>query len=202
MANPISPTPLHTKHTKNHDITAERVKLFGVDGQFLGIFPTENALFIATQQGLDLVMLDYTELPSCRIIDYGHFCYTHQQEQKRRDRHKKHKIFRFRRRTQEEHIHCSTRKIIRWLEAGHTVIIELISPPHTRHYAKAQFDTITNRFATELGYLGVLTFPETQIKHGWRAFLTPHTQLPPEHPPLEDTSALTALQDTYEDILF
>jgi len=67
----------------NEEIRAREVRLIGVDGQQLGIFPLREALQIAYDQGLDLVEVAPQARPVvCRIMDYGR----HKYEMAKRDR--------------------------------------------------------------------------------------------------------------------
>jgi translation initiation factor IF-3 len=48
-----------------------------------GVYPTEKALQMARQQGLDLVEISSnSEPPVCKIIDYKKFLYEHKRKQK------------------------------------------------------------------------------------------------------------------------
>ncbi|MFZ5768184.1 MAG: translation initiation factor IF-3 [Bacillota bacterium] len=67
----------------NEEIRAREVRLIGVDGQQLGIYPLREALQIAYDQGLDLVEVAPQARPVvCRIMDYGR----HKYEMAKRDR--------------------------------------------------------------------------------------------------------------------
>lgn len=62
------------------------------DGSQLGVMPTENALDLARQRGLDLIEVSPTAVPPvCRITDYGRLKY--EQAKKDRDARKKHRGF-------------------------------------------------------------------------------------------------------------
>jgi translation initiation factor IF-3 len=58
--------------------------LVGVDGQQVGIVPTEEALRLAEEAGLDLVeVAPQAKPPVCRIMDYGKYKYEESQKAKR-----------------------------------------------------------------------------------------------------------------------
>nr|YP_009391209.1 translation initiation factor 3 [Dipterocladia arabiensis]ARW59353.1 translation initiation factor 3 [Dipterocladia arabiensis] len=82
-----------TKKNQDKPIINERIKypkvrLIDVLGTQLGIYSANEALQIATQKGLDLVMIsDKSEPPVCRIIDYGKYKFT--QEKKAKEAKKK-----------------------------------------------------------------------------------------------------------------
>ncbi|ANC78104.1 MAG: translation initiation factor IF-3 [Bacillota bacterium] len=67
----------------NEGIRAREVRLIGPDGSQLGIKSRQEALDLATNANLDLVLVAATAKPPvCRIMDYGKFKY----EQQRKDR--------------------------------------------------------------------------------------------------------------------
>ena len=63
-----------TNHPINEDIQEAEVRLIGSDGEQLGIMSSQQALEIAVEQDLDLVMISPTAKPPvCRIMDYGKY---------------------------------------------------------------------------------------------------------------------------------
>ncbi|MFO1020704.1 MAG: translation initiation factor IF-3 [Planctomycetales bacterium] len=68
-------------HRINDQIRISPVRVVSHDGEMLGIIPTDQAIEVAAQNGLDLVEVAPDERPPvCRIMDYGKFKY----EQKRK----------------------------------------------------------------------------------------------------------------------
>jgi translation initiation factor IF-3 len=67
----------------NEGIRAREVRLIGPDGSQLGIKSRQEALDLATNANLDLVLVaPAAKPPVCKIMDYGKFKY----EQQRKDR--------------------------------------------------------------------------------------------------------------------
>ena len=65
----------------NNRITAKTVQVISADGQNLGVMPINQALQIASDDGLDLVEMNANgPTPITKIMDYGKFKY----EQKKR----------------------------------------------------------------------------------------------------------------------
>ena len=65
----------------NNRITAKTVQVISADGQNLGVMPINQALQIASDDGLDLVEMNANApVPIVKIMDYGKFKY----EQKKR----------------------------------------------------------------------------------------------------------------------
>ena len=70
----------------NGEIRDKEVRVVGADGAQLGIMQTKDALRMAEEKNLDLVLIAPTaQPPVCRIIDYGKFKF----EQAKRDREAK-----------------------------------------------------------------------------------------------------------------
>jgi translation initiation factor IF-3 len=74
----------------NDQIRIRTVRVIDEDSQQLGVMPTENALMLARQKGLDLIEVSPTAVPPvCRISDYGRLKY--EQSKKDKDARKKQK---------------------------------------------------------------------------------------------------------------
>ena len=72
----------------NDQIRIRQVRVIDDDGTQLGVMPTENALAMARQRGLDLIEVSPTAVPPvCRISDYGRLKY--EQSKKDKDARKK-----------------------------------------------------------------------------------------------------------------
>jgi translation initiation factor IF-3 len=75
----------------NEEIRAREIRVLGPDGSALGILNTKDALTIAEEKDLDLVMMSPTAKPPvCRIMDYGKFVY--EQQKKEKEAKKKQKV--------------------------------------------------------------------------------------------------------------
>lgn len=60
----------------NEQISASQIRLIGENGEQLGIVSRNEALAIAEEKGLDLVMMSGgTTPPVCKLLDYGKFKY-------------------------------------------------------------------------------------------------------------------------------
>ena len=70
-------------HLINEDIQVEEIRLIGTDGAQLGIMPPAEALAMAEEQELDLVMISPTAKPPvCKIMDYGKFRFDQMKKEK------------------------------------------------------------------------------------------------------------------------
>jgi len=75
----------------NREITAEKIRLVGADGEMVGVTDLRTGLDAAAAAGLDLVEISpNAEPPVCKVLDYGKFRYHEQKKQQ--DARKKQKI--------------------------------------------------------------------------------------------------------------
>lgn len=75
----------------NEDINAKEVRCMNDDGTNYGIIATRDALQMADELGLDLVLIaPDAQPPVAKIMDYGKFKY--QQEKKKKEAKKKQKV--------------------------------------------------------------------------------------------------------------
>lgn len=75
----------------NEEIRDKEVRVIDSNGEALGIIPTKEALELAQQKELDLVVVSPNAKPIvCRIMDFGKFIY--EQQKKEKESKKKQKI--------------------------------------------------------------------------------------------------------------
>ncbi|HAN45171.1 MAG TPA: translation initiation factor IF-3, partial [Cyanobacteria bacterium UBA8156] len=86
---PASPRrPNQDLPTINERIRYPKIRLIGTEGEQLGIVSPREALQMAYEKELDLVLLsDKADPPVCRIMDYGK--YKFEQEKKAKEARKK-----------------------------------------------------------------------------------------------------------------
>lgn len=72
-----------SKFQVNQEIKAKEVRLIDTDGKMLGIFSSHEALRIASQYDLDLVLIaPNANPPVAKIIDYSKFIFDQQKKEK------------------------------------------------------------------------------------------------------------------------
>lgn len=109
----------------NDDITAREVRCMGDDGTNYGIIPTQDAMAMADEAGLDLVLIAPDgKPPVAKIMDYGKFKY--QQEKKQKEARKKQKIIvikevKFSVKIAENDVNYKVKHAIEFLEKGYHV---------------------------------------------------------------------------------
>lgn len=80
---PIAANAKETQTLLNEEITAKEIRVVTADGEPLGIMSTKEALKIAYDKELDLVMIaPMATPPVCKIMDYGKFCFEKQKREK------------------------------------------------------------------------------------------------------------------------
>ena len=71
------------EHRINHHIRVPQVRLVG-DNVTVGVYPTQEAMKIAQDQGLDLVEISpQADPPVCKVIDYNKFLYDKKKRKKK-----------------------------------------------------------------------------------------------------------------------
>ena len=129
------------------------------DGEQLGIMPTDKALTLAAETGLDLVEVSPTARPPvCRIMDYGKFKY--EQRKKQRESKKKQqatqiKEIKFRPKTEEHDYQFKKRHAEEFLEKGHKVKITLVFRGREMNHMELG-QSILARLREELAHVGAV----------------------------------------------
>ncbi len=112
----------------NDQIRITPVRVVSSDGEQLGVIPTEEALNVAQEAGLDLVEVAPNERPPvCRVMDYGKYKYQQRKKQNRSSsHHTKTKEIRLRPKTGQHDIDFKVRQAISFLQARDKVQISVV----------------------------------------------------------------------------
>ena len=77
--------------TCNESIREKEIRVIDSEGNQLGVIPTKQALQMAEEKDLDLVMISPTAVPPvCKIMDLGKYIY--EQSKKEKEAKKKQKV--------------------------------------------------------------------------------------------------------------
>lgn len=80
---PIGTNAKETQTLINDAIDAKEVRVVNAEGQPLGIMSSREALRMAYDQDLDLVLIaPQAQPPVCKIMDYGKYCFEKQKREK------------------------------------------------------------------------------------------------------------------------
>lgn len=140
---------------RNHRIKVPQIRVISPEGTQLGILPTEKALQLAVQYGLDLVEVAPTaQPPVCRIMDFGKYVY---EEQKKHSHVKstasKIKEIEFSARIAENDFFTKLRHAEEFLDHGNKVKLRLKFRGREMAHTEIGFDVI-KKAITELENMG------------------------------------------------
>ena len=107
-----------------------QIRLIGAEGEQVGIIDTRDAMNMAREAGMDLVMVSPQAVPPvCRLLDYGRFRYEQQQNEKenrKRARAQEVKAIKFRVKIDDHDFNTKTGHVRRFLEEGHKVKVTIM----------------------------------------------------------------------------
>jgi translation initiation factor IF-3 len=159
-------------HTRiNDQIRVTPVRVITSEGKQLGVIPTEEALGIAREDGLDLVEVAPLEKPPvCRIMDFGKFKYEQNKKQsKGHSHHTKTKEIRLRPKTGQHDIDFKVKQARQFLDHKDRVQISVVfRGREIAHVAEGR--RVIERMIEELLEHGKLETPPQQ--HGRRIVCT------------------------------
>ncbi|MEZ6100950.1 MAG: translation initiation factor IF-3 [Pirellulaceae bacterium] len=112
----------------NDQIRISPVRVISADGEQLGIIPTDEAISIARDNGLDLVEVAPKEKPPvCRIMDYGKYKYQQNKKHSKGHTHQvKTKEIRLRPKTGQHDIDFKVKRARQFLEHKDKVQISVL----------------------------------------------------------------------------
>ncbi len=117
-------------HKVNEQIRVRQIRLIGANGEQVGIIDTRDALRMAREKNLDLVMVSPQAVPPvCKLLDYGRFRYEQQQNEKenrKRARSQEVKSIKYRVKIDGNDFNTKTNHVRRFLEAGHKVKVTIM----------------------------------------------------------------------------
>jgi translation initiation factor IF-3 len=113
----------------NGQIRISPIVVIGADGRNMGSVPTQRALEIAVDSGLDLVEISPTSRPPvCRIMDFGKFKFEQNlKEKKQRKKQKQGQVkeVRLSPSIQEHDVDTKLKSAVKFLSAGNRVNVRL-----------------------------------------------------------------------------
>ena len=146
----------------NREIRVPEVRVIGEDGSMLGIFPTQEAVRMAEDKGLDLIEVAPTaKPPTCKIADYGKYRY--EQKQKDREARKNQvvitiKEIQLRPRTDEHDLQVKLKKAREFILEGDKVKVNLRF--YGREMAHQELGIeLLRRVTTDLGDVAMVESP-------------------------------------------
>ena len=145
------------EHKVNEQIRVRQIRLIGAEGEQIGIIDTRDAMAMAREKGLDLVMVSPQAVPPvCRLLDYGRFRYEQQQnerENRKRARGQEVKAIKFRVKIDDHDFNTKAGHVRRFLEEGHKVKVTIMFRGRERTHPELG-ERILHRVADTLADIG------------------------------------------------
>ncbi|MBA4064739.1 MAG: translation initiation factor IF-3 [Isosphaera sp.] len=111
----------------NEQIRISPIRLIGAEGEQHGIVPTQQALDMAREAGLDLVeVADKERPPVCKIMDYGKFKYAQSKKAHQKTHQQKLKEIRVRPKTGDHDINTKIAQARQFLEHNDKVQVNVL----------------------------------------------------------------------------
>jgi translation initiation factor IF-3 len=106
----------------NDEIRASRIVLIDQEGNLKGEYLRLDALKLAEEEGLDLVMVGEGQKPTCRIMDYGKWIYAQKKKSKNNAAPTiKNKEIKFNFQTDDNYVDIKTKQARDFLQDGNRV---------------------------------------------------------------------------------
>nr|YP_009398872.1 translation initiation factor 3 [Cliftonaea pectinata]ARW68078.1 translation initiation factor 3 [Cliftonaea pectinata] len=137
----------------NEYIKYPQVRLIDIQGRQLGIYTPKEALKIALEKGLDLVVIsDKSEPPVCKIIDYGKYKFTLEKkakEAKKKQQTTSIKEVKMRYKIEEHDYKVRLNQAFRFLKSGDKVKVTVIFRGREIQHLNLAFELL-NKMAKDL----------------------------------------------------
>ncbi len=131
----------------NRLITAPELFIIGEDGKGLGVMSTAKALELADSQGLDVVMVNPTNVPpAAKMVNFKQFKYQQNkllQKQKSKQKIIDTKCLRLSMRIGIKDLEVRSKQVAKFIESGHKVRIELLLKGRERQHADIAKEVIS-----------------------------------------------------------
>lgn len=160
----------------NEEIRDREIRVIGHDGEALGILNTKDALKLAEEKELDLVMMSPTAKPPvCKIMDFGKFIY--EQQKKDKEAKKKQKVvnlkeIRLNPTTEDHDIEIKANNAKRFLLDEDKVKVTIRFKGRQIENTKVGY-TILNSFVQKLGDIYIIEKPARQEGRNMIMILAP-----------------------------
>lgn len=143
----------------NEQIRVRHVRLIGADGQQQGIVETREALRMAREADLDLVLVgEGAQPPVSKLMDYGKHRYELQQQEKearKKSRQQEMKAIKFRVKIDDHDYTTKVNHVKRFLKGGHKVKLTIMFRGRERTHPELGQE-ILNRVAADVSDIAVV----------------------------------------------
>jgi translation initiation factor IF-3 len=150
------------EHKINEQIRVRQVRLIDDEGNQVGIVDTKEALRMATERNLDLVMVSPNTVPPvCRLLDYGRFRFEAQQQEKearKKARAHEQKSIKLRVKIGSGDFDTKVNHVRRFLKDGHKVKVTIMFRGRERTHPELG-EALLKKVATVLGEYALVEVP-------------------------------------------
>ncbi|UBV43974.1 translation initiation factor IF-3 [Deinococcus taeanensis] len=186
------------EHKVNEQIRVRQIRLIGAEGEQVGIIDTRDAMNMAREAGMDLVMVSPQAVPPvCRLLDYGRFRFEQQQNEKenrKRARAQEVKAIKFRVKIDAHDFNTKTGHVRRFLEEGHKVKVTIMFRGRERTHPELG-ERILVRVAEVLADIGAPEGTPSMMGMDMNMIMTPKAPpAPKKDRPADEVSAEVAAE--------
>jgi translation initiation factor IF-3 len=150
------------EHKINEQIRVRQVRLIDDAGEQIGIIDTKDAMRMAQEKTLDLVMVSPNTVPPvCRLLDYGKFRFEAQQQEKearKRARSQEVKSIKLRVKIGDGDFETKLNHVKRFLKDGHKVKVTIMFRGRERTHPELG-ERLLTRVAQTLGEYALVESP-------------------------------------------
>ncbi len=173
----------------NEQIRVRQVRLIGLDGQQQGIVETRDALRMAREADVDLVLVgEAAQPPVAKVMDYGKYRYELQQQEKetrKKSRQHEMKAIKFRVKIDDHDYETKVNHVKRFLKGGHKVKLTIMFRGRERTHPELGQE-ILNRVASDVSDMAVVESAPNLAGMDMNMVLGPTRAAPPkEREPVE-----------------
>lgn len=142
--------PINQNLRTNEQIRISPVRLIGENNEQLGILPTNEAMRMAREAGVDLVeVAPNVRPPVCRLLDYGKWKYNQKKHQKKQHEQQLKQV-RLRPKTDDHDRQIKLRNAVKFLKRGDKVQFTMVFRGRERFRREVAFE-IFQSLIKELG---------------------------------------------------
>ncbi|WP_412029956.1 translation initiation factor IF-3 [Deinococcus yunweiensis] len=187
------------EHKVNEQIRVRQIRLIGAEGEQVGIIDTRDAMNMAREAGMDLVMVSPQAVPPvCRLLDYGRFRYEQQQNEKenrKRARAQEVKAIKFRVKIDDHDFNTKTGHVRRFLEEGHKVKVTIMFRGRERTHPELG-ERILTRVSETLADIGAPESMPSMMGMDMNMIMAPKAAPAPRKERTEDESTAAPVAAT------
>lgn len=169
---------MKNKFVLNHQIREKKMLVIDAESNTnLGIMSKIEALEIAKEKGLDLVLFSSGDTPTAKIIDYGKFIYESKKKSKENKKNQvqiKNKEIKVRPQIGDHDLNVKIENAKRWLASGFRIRFVVLAYGRMG-YKLPQINEVYNKFVNSVGDIAIVQQSLKKASHvQYESFLVPN----------------------------